>query len=219
MRRLLAFAVMVLMLSGCALPHKMPASKQIRSVILVPAMPEALTFNYIGWIGTNKTANPVDWGQNEVVQATLLPVLQSRYDVRPAPADVSPLINALTDTDIMVGSEAGVEAGLPKLVQPGQADVIIVISGSPGAHLHFDAVRSRIPYLSVRYRISVFDGTTFKPIAYESGLGGEMLYTGSRTWQGEDFGFFSPSDRELMRRIVTTHIGNTMPRTLGKLGL
>lgn len=219
MRRLLAFAVVALMLGGCALPHKVPASRQVNSVMLISAMPEALTFNYIGWVGTNKTPNPVDWAQNETARRTLIPVLQSRYTMRPAPGDVSPLVNALTDADIMAGTEAGVEAALPKVVQPGQADVIIVISGSPGAHLHFDAARSRTPYLSVRYRISVFDGTTFKPIAYETGLGGEMLYTGNKSWQGEDFGFFSPSDRELMRRIVTVHIGDTMPRTLGKLGL
>lgn len=222
---------LLVILSGCATSHKMGENRKLQSVAIVVAFPEQLHLHYQGLISVVREDVPIDWEINQRMANRLKSLLESRYTIHPLPYDPSKILGTMTDAEISFGTDLATESRLKELFQPGITDAIIVaqaMMGIPNQGAYMAQLRG-YHAVGVGYRLTVFDGATFKALAASFGSlppppGTIRAYDSARRrvyfgWQGETFRSLPTSTQQQVRRIVEDVIDQSIHITLQRVGL
>lgn len=228
--RILALSLLVIT-SGCATSHQIADTRGLKSVAIVVAFPEQLHLHYQGILSVVREDVPVDWEINRRMTDRLISILESRYTIHPLSYDPIKILGTMTYEEVSVGTDSATESRLKELFQPGIADAIIVaqaLMGTPTQGASMTQIRG-YHAVGMGYRLTVFDGATFKPLAASFGSlpppPGTIVAYGRASlriyfgWQGESFRSLPTSTQEQVRQIIEDVINQSALVTLQRVGL
>jgi hypothetical protein len=231
-RRLLAHSCLLLgllALAGCGTPGRVADSASVRTVGIISAVPETLELYYAhGW-GTRREVVNVQWEISKTVAAEAQRRLPPRY--APTVISTTASVDYVYELANWFGSTGSMSSDVAKLVKPGEYDAVLVITAKQGCAVHYSvpSVPARFPaYIALGYRLELFDGRTFKPMASRNvSVASPRLITGEDNphrdvdfgWRGEPFAAIPEHRRQAMRTFALQIIGEGLTFTLPRLGL
>lgn len=228
--RLLAYlllAVACLTMVGCGTPGRLADNASVRTVGNIAAVPETLHLNHYGlWSGHDETVS-IPWELNKTVAAEARRLLQRRYAA--SVVSTTARVAYVPELANWVGSSGPMVSEVANIAKPGEYDVLLVVTGSDGCYVHYSSVPRRYPaYISLGYRLELFDGRTFKPLASRNlDVSNPVLITGTDNpyrdidfgWRGEPFASIPEARKQAMRSVALQIIAEGLSFSLPRLGM
>lgn len=235
MLRRLVLLVVVFALAGCVQQQRpMINAGQYRSVIVIAALPETLSYNYIGVtaLQNEREVVPVNWGLSARALDHLAAALGKRYEVTKLPVDPMSLTGTRTESEMLKpDTYSNVSAALQRAVGNQSADLIVFMDAVTnldagdkarrwprfGAYLGEQAIGMEAgTRVGVVAAYHVFDGRTFKLISTASTL--DRVAFPLRT-RGEPYARMPESLKEQIRDAVVSSLPAGIDRGLRQVGL
>lgn len=215
-------------LAACTSPKQVPDGFSPKSVAIAVSLKEQLYLRWIGFTVFNNTDETVavDWKMQAHLLRSLQQNLTNRYEVRQVPDGVSTALAVTAAKSPILGAEQELSQTLKAKASPGLADVIIVAYSPDGAS--YQAPRQIPPGAEISFRVSLFDGRTFEPIAAkfaEIKETREFKIFPRRfprkemdiAWRGEEFSAISENDKKKIQTAIYDLIDESIPFTLDQM--